>query len=45
MMKKEQIIQEGANTIAAVMMESVVGAGGVLLPPGGYMQGVRMLVR
>ena len=37
---EEQIIQEGPHTIAAVMMESVVGSGGVLLPPDGYMQGV-----
>eukprot|EP00928_Gymnodinium_smaydae_P015220 TRINITY_DN1558_c0_g1_i1.p2 TRINITY_DN1558_c0_g1~~TRINITY_DN1558_c0_g1_i1.p2 ORF type:complete len:243 (+),score=42.11 TRINITY_DN1558_c0_g1_i1:637-1365(+) len=34
---------EGPNTIAAMMLESVVGAGGCLIPPDGYMQGVRAL--
>ena len=38
----EEIIQfEGASTIAAVLMESVTGTNGVLIPPQGYLQGVR----
>jgi taurine--2-oxoglutarate transaminase len=38
----EEIIQyEGADTIAAIMMESVTGTNGILIPPDGYMQGVR----
>ena len=40
----EEIIQyEGPSTIAAILMESVTGANGVLIPPEGYMQGVRTL--
>lgn len=40
---EEQILVEGPTTIAAIMLETVVGAGGVLVPPEGYMQGVRAL--
>jgi len=40
---EEQIMLEGPASIAAIMLESVVGAGGVLVPPVGYMQGVRAL--
>jgi taurine---2-oxoglutarate transaminase len=40
----EQIIQfEGPGTIAAILLESVVGTAGVLIPPPGYMEGVRAL--
>ncbi len=40
----EEIIRfEGPGTIAAVMMESVTGTNGVIVPPAGYMQGVRTL--
>ena len=40
----EEIIQyEGPETIAAVLMESVTGTNGVIIPPEGYMQGVRAL--
>src|SRR2546428_7580359 len=38
----EEVIQlEGAHTIAAFILESVTGTNGVLVPPDGYMQGVR----
>jgi len=40
---EEQILLEGPTSIAAVMLESIVGAGGVLVPPVGYMEGVRAL--
>lgn len=40
---EEQILCEGSDTIAAIMLETIVGAGGVLVPPDGYMQGVRAL--
>jgi len=40
---EEQIINEGPDSIAAIMLESIVGAGGVLVPPCGYMEGVRAL--
>ncbi len=40
----EEIIQyEGPDTIAAVMIESVTGTNGIIIPPEGYMQGVRAL--
>eukprot|EP00493_Phyllostaurus_siculus_P024988 UN25331 len=42
-MLDEQIRMEGPETIAAIMLESIVGAGGVLVPPKGYMEGVRAL--
>jgi taurine--2-oxoglutarate transaminase len=40
----EEIIQlEGAATIAGFILEPVVGTNGVLVPPDGYLQGVRAL--
>ena len=40
----EEIIQyEGPDTIAAILLESVTGTNGVIIPPDGYMQGVRAL--
>src|SRR5256712_11953636 len=40
----EEIVQlEGPHTIAAFILESVSGTNGVLVPPDGYMQGVREL--
>ena len=40
----EEIIHyEGPSTIAAILMESVTGTNGVIIPPEGYMQGVRTL--
>ena len=40
----EEIIQlEGAQTIAAFFLETVSGTNGVLIPPDGYLQGVRDL--
>lgn len=40
----EEVIQyEGPETIAAILMESVTGTNGILIPPEGYMQGVRAL--
>ena len=40
---EQVIIFEGASTIAAVLIESVVGTAGVLIPPTGYLEGVRAL--
>lgn len=38
----EEVIQyEGAHNIAAILMESVTGTNGIIIPPEGYMQGVR----
>ena len=40
----EEIIQlEGPDTIAGFILETVTGANGVLIPPDGYIQGVREL--
>jgi len=40
----ESVIQmEGPQTIAAVLLESIVGTAGVLIPPPGYLAGVRAL--
>jgi len=42
--RTEEIIQlEGANTIAAIIVEPVTGTNGVLIPPDGYLQGLRAL--
>ncbi len=40
---EQTIIFEGASTIAAVLIESVPGTAGVLVPPKGYYEGVRAL--
>ena len=40
---EQTIIFEGPNTIAAVLLESVPGTAGVLMPPKGYLEGVRAL--
>jgi len=40
---EEQIVAEGPSTIAAIMLESVPGSAGVLIPAVGYMEGVRAL--
>lgn len=42
-MLEEQILNEGPDQIASIMMESIVGAGGVLILPDNYLQGVRAL--
>ena len=38
---EDVIMVEGANNIAAIVLESVVGTNGILVPPPGYLQGVR----
>lgn len=40
---EELILYEGPNTIAAIMLETVTGTNGILIPPDGYLQGVREL--
>ena len=40
---EEVIMVEGAHTVAAIMLETVVGTNGILVPPPGYLQGVREL--
>ena len=40
----ERVIQsEGPSTIAAILLESVPGTAGILVPPPGYLAGVRAL--
>ncbi|MBA2757591.1 MAG: aminotransferase class III-fold pyridoxal phosphate-dependent enzyme [Chloroflexi bacterium] len=34
---------EGPHTIAAIFLETIVGTNGILIPPDGYLQGVREL--
>jgi taurine--2-oxoglutarate transaminase len=40
---EQTIIFEGPKTIAAILIESVPGTAGVLVPPKGYLDGVRAL--
>jgi taurine---2-oxoglutarate transaminase len=40
---EELIVLEGPQTIAAIILEPVTGTNGILIPPDGYMQGVRAL--
>ena len=40
---EEQIVHEGAHTIAGFMMESVIGSGGVYAAHPTYMRGARAL--
>jgi len=40
----EEVVQlEGPHTIAAFILEPVTGTNGILIPPDGYLQGVRTL--
>jgi taurine--2-oxoglutarate transaminase len=39
----DTIMVEGPGTIAAIMLETVVGTNGILVPPDGYLAGVRAL--
>ena len=40
----EEVLQlEGPQTIAAIIVEPVTGTNGILVPPDGYMQGLRKL--
>ncbi|WP_320129748.1 aminotransferase class III-fold pyridoxal phosphate-dependent enzyme [uncultured Sphaerochaeta sp.] len=40
---REQIQYENPDTIAAIVLETVTGSNGVIIPPDGYLQGVRKL--
>jgi taurine--2-oxoglutarate transaminase len=37
------IVSEGPSTVAAILLETVPGTAGILIPPPGYLQGVRDL--
>ncbi len=40
---RDLITVEGPHTIAAIILETVVGTNGILVPPDGYLAGVRAL--
>ena len=40
---EQVIVMEGAATVGAILLESVVGTAGILVPPPGYLAGVRAL--
>jgi taurine--2-oxoglutarate transaminase len=40
---EEIILYEGPDTIAGILVETVTGTNGVIIPPEGYLQGVRTL--
>ncbi len=40
---RDTIVFEGGNKIAAIVLETVVGTNGILVPPDGYLEGVRAL--
>lgn len=39
------IIKEGADNIAAMILEPIQGAGGVIIPPDNYLKGVQKLLK
>lgn len=38
---RDVLMVEGPHTVAAIIVESVVGTNGILVPPEGYLQGLR----
>jgi taurine---2-oxoglutarate transaminase len=40
---RDTIMVEGGHTIAAIILEPVVGTNGILVPPDGYLEGVRRI--
>jgi len=40
---RQTVLAEGPQHIAAIILEPVVGSNGILVPPDGYLQGVREL--
>ena len=38
---REQVIYEGRDKVAAIVLETITGSNGVIIPPKGYMAGVR----
>jgi taurine--2-oxoglutarate transaminase len=40
---RDVLMVEGAGTVAAIILEPVVGTNGILVPPDGYLAGVRRL--
>ncbi|MGN0656383.1 MAG: aminotransferase class III-fold pyridoxal phosphate-dependent enzyme [Ruminiclostridium sp.] len=40
---REQVCYEGPESVAAIVMETVTGSNGVIIPPEGYLEGVRKI--
>jgi len=40
---REQVIYEGPDSVAAIVLETVTGSNGVIIPPEGYLKGVRAI--
>ena len=40
---REQILYEGPDNVAAIVMETITGSNGVIIPPEGYLPGVRKI--
>ncbi len=40
---REQVLYEGADNVAAIVLETITGSNGVIIPPNGYLQGVRKI--
>ena len=40
---REQVIYEGPDTVAAIVMETITGSNGIIIPPEGYLAGVRRI--
>ncbi|HEY5586813.1 MAG TPA: aminotransferase class III-fold pyridoxal phosphate-dependent enzyme [Ruminiclostridium sp.] len=38
---REQIIYEGRQSVAAIFLETVTGSNGIIIPPKGYLKGIR----
>lgn len=40
---KEQVIYEGRKQVAAVFLETITGSNGIIIPPKGYLKGIRAI--
>lgn len=40
---RDTLMVEGPHTVAAIILETVVGTNGILVPPDGYLEGVRAI--
>lgn len=40
---RDQLMVEGSHSVAAIILETVVGTNGILVPPPGYLAGIRQV--